>query len=180
MNQENSEPQAQWVTVAVLGKTRGNRGEITAEALSSKPERYQSLTEVYVFAGSPPAQERLAVESVWVHGGALIFKFAGIDSISGAERLRGAEVRVPWSERTPLEPGEYFQSDLLGCDVVDSRTGASLGRVTAWDDAGGAGLLVLEGGVLIPFARSICVEIDPGRKRIVVDLPEGLRELNKQ
>ena len=118
------------------------------------------------------------MEHVWFHGGMLIFKFAGIDSISEAEKLRGAEVRVPWSERAPLEPGEYFQSDLVGCEVVDHRSGESLGRVMGWDDAGGAGLLVLEGGALIPFARSICVDIDPERKRIAVDLPDGLKELN--
>ena len=177
MNEENSEPEARWVTVALLGKPRGNRGEVTAEAFSSKPERYQSLKEVYVFP-SPSGRERLAVEEVWIHGGVLIFKFVGIDSISEAEKLRGAEVRVPLSERTALEPGEYFQSDLLGCEVVDNRSGASLGRVTRWEDAGGAGLLVLEDGALIPFARSICVDIDPARKRIGVDLPEGLKELN--
>ena len=178
MNGGNSEPEARWVTVAVLRKPRGNRGEVTAEALSSKLERYQSLKEVCVFPSSHSGWERLEVESVWVHGGVLIFKFAGIDSISEAEKLRGAEVRIPWRERAPLEPGEYFQSDLLGCEVVDHRSGASLGRVTGWDDAGGAGLLVLEGGALIPFARSICVEIDPVRKRIAVELPEGLKELN--
>jgi 16S rRNA processing protein RimM len=177
VNEGNSEPEARWVTVAVLGKPRGNRGEVTAEALSSKPERYQLLKDVYVFP-SPSGWERLAVEEVWVHGEVLIFKFAGIDSISEAEKLRGAEVRVPWSERMPLEPGEYFQSDLLGCEVVDNRSGASLGRVTGWNDGGGAGLLVLEDGALIPFVRSICVEIDPARKRIGVHLPEGLKELN--
>jgi len=177
VNEENSEPEARWVTVALLGKPRGNRGEVTAEAFSSKPERYQSLKEVYV-SPSASGRERLAVEEVWVHGGVLIFKFAGIDSISEAEKLRGTEVRVPLSERTPLEPGEYFQSDLLGCEVVDNRSGASLGRVTRWEDAGGSGLLVLEDGALIPFARSICVDIDPARKRIGVNLPEGLKELN--
>lgn len=178
MNEEKSEPEAQWVTVAVLGKPRGNRGEITAEAFSSKPERYQSLKEVIVFSENPSGRARLAVEDVWVHGGVLIFKFAGVDSISEAETLRGAEVRVPWSERAPLEPGEYFQSDLLGCEVVDHRSGAFLGRVTGWEDGGGSGLLILEGGELIPFARSICVDIDPARKRIAVELPEGLKELN--
>jgi 16S rRNA processing protein RimM len=178
VNEGNSEPEARWVTVAVLGKPRGNRGEITAEALSSKAERYQSLKEVHLFPESPPGSEWLTVESVWIHGQALIFKFAGIDSISEAERLRGAEVRVPWSERAPLEPGEYFQSDLLGCEVVDNRSGASLGLVKGWDDAGGSGLLVLEGGAMIPFARSICVDIDPACKRIAVELPEGLKELN--
>ena len=172
-------PEKEWVAVALLGRPRGNRGELTALALSSKPERYQSLREVYL-AGETGVSlpERLEVEAVWFHRGMPVFKFRGVDTISDAERLAGAEVRVPAAERAPLEPGEFYQSDLLGCEVVDRRTGELLGRVEGWTDGGGAGLLVMEGGWLIPFARSICVEIDPAAKRIVVELPEGLRELN--
>jgi 16S rRNA processing protein RimM len=92
--------------------------------------------------------------------------------------LYGAEVCVPVSERTPLEDGEYFQSDLIGCEVVDHGTGESLGRVTGWDDGGGSGLLLV-GDLMIPFSRSICVEIDPAARRIAVDLPEGLKDLNR-
>jgi 16S rRNA processing protein RimM len=102
-----------------------------------------------------------------------------VDSISEAERLVGAEVRIPIAERTPLEPGEFFQSELMGCEVIDRRTGESLGRVEGWEDSGGAGLLAVEGGLLIPFARSICVEIEPAARRIVVELPEGLKDLNR-
>ena len=169
-----------WVTVAVLGKYRGNRGEVTALALSGKPERYQALREVHLF--SPDESEGhvcYQVESTWFHNGTLIFKFQGVESISDAESLAGAEVRVPLSERAPLEPGEFFQSDLVGCEVVERRTGESLGRVTGWEDAGGAGLLVVEGGLMIPFARAICVEIDLEAKRIAVELPDGLKDLNR-
>ena len=167
-------PEPRWVTVALLGKTRGNRGEITALALSSKPERYQSLRRVYLFGGGEPFE----VESAWFHERALVLKFRGIDSISDAEKLAGAEVRIPESERTPLEPGEFFQTDLVGCAVIERKTGHCLGRVAGWEDSGGSGLLVVEGGLLIPFARSICVEIDPAARRIVVELPEGLKDLN--
>jgi 16S rRNA processing protein RimM len=173
VNGTPSGPETEWVTVAVLGKPRGNRGEVTAEAFSSKPERFQSLSRVYLFGAGEP----FPVEEVWFHNGVPIFKFAGVDSISDAEKLRGSEVRIPFSERAPLDPGEYFQSDLLRCDVVDRRTGQSLGKVVDWEEAG-SGLLVLESGALIPFARSICVSIDPVGKRIEVDLPEGLKELN--
>jgi 16S rRNA processing protein RimM len=180
-----SEPlDAGWVTVAVLGKTRGNRGEITAWALSGKPERYQALEGVYLFGtvenrGTVGAGQRFEVESTWFHQQTLIFKFKGVDTISDAERLTGLEVRVPMSERTPLEPGEFFQSDLVGCEVVDRGTGESLGRVSGWQDSGGPGLLVVEGDLLIPFARAICVEIDPAGRRIAVELPEGLKDLNR-
>ena len=169
-----SPPDSEWVTIALLGKTRGNRGEITAWSLSSKPERFESLNEVWLFG----AGEKLEVESTWFHYTTLIFKFRGVDTISDAERLTGSEVRVPVSARVALEPGEFFESDIVGCEVFDRRTGKPLGRVSAWQDGGGAGVLAV-GDLLIPFARSICVEIDPAARRIGVELPEGLEDLNR-
>ena len=168
------------MAIAQLGKTRGNRGEVTAVALSSKPERYQALQEVFLFAPDGSAGgEKYEIESTWFHGGTLVFKFRGVDTISDAELLYGREVRIPASQRMTLDQGEYFQSDLIGCEVVDKRTGESMGHVTAWDEGGGAGLLVVDDRLLIPFARSICVEIDPAAKRIAVELPEGLKDLNR-
>ncbi|HEY1219970.1 MAG TPA: ribosome maturation factor RimM [Bryobacteraceae bacterium] len=169
-------PEDAWVTVARLGKTRGNRGEITALALSDRPERYQELGQVYLCGTGAPLPHQ--VEHTWFHNGTLIFKFQGVDTISDAQLLVGMEVRIPIAERTEIAPGEFFQSDLVGCEVVDRKSGARLGRVEAWQDGGGCGLLVVEGGLLIPFARSICVEIDVQARRIAVELPEGLRELN--
>ena len=169
-----SEAQPAWVTIAVLGKTRGNRGEITAHPFS-RPERFESLSEVYLFGTG----ERREVESTWFHQGALIFKFRGIDTISEAEALTGAEVRLPIAERVALEPGEYFHDDLVGCEVIERQTREVLGRVTEWQEAGGAGMLIVENNLMIPFARAICVEIDPGAKRIEVELPEGLKDLNR-
>jgi 16S rRNA processing protein RimM len=169
---------AEWVTVALLGRTRGNRGEITALSLSSKPERFENLREVFLFRPADPAGARFEVESTWFHDRTLIFKFRGVDSISDAESLSGAEVRVPFAERAPLEPGEFFDSDLIGCDVIDRRTGQSLGSVSAIQDGGGGGLLAV-GELLIPFAKAICVAIDPAAKRIEVELPEGLLDVNR-
>ena len=168
-----------WVAVAIVGKTRGNRGEVTAVALSSKPERYEALEQVTLFPpGGPAGGVPYEIEETWFHQGVLILKFHGVDSIGEAESLYGAEVCVPESERIQLEEGEYFQSDLMGCEVVDRRTGESLGRVTGWDDGGGSGLLMV-GDLMIPFARNICVEINPAARRIAVDLPEGLKDLNR-
>ncbi len=164
-----------WVTIAILRRVRGNRGELAATPLSSRIERYQELKTVYLFGNGAPHE----VDSVWLHGDRLIFKFKGIDTISAAEPLQGAEVRVPRRERAMLDHGEYYQSDLIGCEVVEKQGGRRLGRVVAWHEMGGPGLLEVEGGLMIPFARSICLEIDPAARRIVVELPEGLEELSR-
>ncbi len=162
-----------WVTVALLGRARGIRGELTAFSYS-KPERFETLNEVFLFPGGTPYR----VESAWFHDNKLILKFHGVDTMTDAEALVGREVRVPRSERASLDPGEYFEADLIGCEVVEREGGASLGRVTAFDDGGCSGVLEVDGRLLIPFVRAICVAIEPEARRIVVDLPPGLKEIN--
>ena len=73
---------------------------------------------------------------------------------------------------------------LLDDEVVERASGEPLGRVSGCLDQGGPGVLQVETSergheLLIPFARAICVDIDVDRKKIAVDLPEGLKELNK-
>jgi 16S rRNA processing protein RimM len=174
-----------WVTLAVLGRTWGRHGELIATSLTSGPERFSGLEHVYLFGaeGAPGALRPLDIESVWEHRGQLVFKFRGIGSISDAEPLEGAEVRVPREQRAALPRDEYYQSDLIGCEVVDRATGGRVGSVRAIQDSGGPLLLAVGGEdedepMLIPFVRAICVDIDVDARRIVVDLPEGLKELN--
>lgn len=144
--------------------------------MSSRLERFDGLQEVFL----SPSGDRHEVENLWWHDGRLVLKFKGIDSISQAETLSGAEVRVPREKSIQLEAGEYFQADLVGCEVIERASGERVGRVENFLETGGPGLLDLGGDLLIPFARSICVEIDPAAKRILVDLPDGLKEINRK
>jgi 16S rRNA processing protein RimM len=118
----------------------------------------------------------MQVERIWMHGDHLIFKFQGVDSISDAEKLAGAEVSIPFEERATLAEDEVYQSDLVGCEVLDA-TGRSLGVVSDFQETGGTPLLHV-GDLLIPFARSICTTIDLENKRIIVNPPDGLLDLN--
>lgn len=174
----------EWVSIARLLRTRGRRGELSALALTSHRERFAGLEEVTLFGGEgfPRQRRRFAIEEIWEHGDRLIIKFAGVDGIGEAEALRGAEVQVPQDERFALPEGEYYHSDLIGCRVFDRRGGREIGVVEDFLDAGGNGLLrVMDGRgreVLIPFRKQICVSIDLAAKRIEIDPPDGLVELN--
>jgi 16S rRNA processing protein RimM len=126
-----------------------------------------------VFVNERPME----VEETWMHGDHLIFKFKGVDSISDAEKLAGADVAIPFEQRAQLTEEEVYQSDLIGCAVVDAA-GRSLGMVEDFQETGGTPLLRVGTDLLIPFAKSICTKIDLEGKQITVNLPEGLLDLN--
>ena len=125
------------------------------------------------------ASRVLRLERVWKHQGRPVLKFEGVDSISDAEALVGSDILVPEAEAALPEPGEYSHADLIGCAVVSEA--GQLGVVRAVEDYGGSPLLEIETEdgrkILVPFARSICTEIDVARKVIRANLPEGLTEL---
>ena len=120
------------------------------------------------------------VERVWYHKDQPIFKLRGVDSIDQAQPLVDQDVCVPLAERWALADGEYYFSDLVGCRMVDHRTGKPVGTVTGWQELGGPTVLeVNEGEILVPFAAEMLRNIDLEAKEIRVDLPEGLLDLNR-
>jgi 16S rRNA processing protein RimM len=177
----------EWAPVARLGRTRGLKGEIYGDS-GIEAERLSRMEQVWL--RTPEGAwlrdcEPLEIARVRAYKDRLIFQFVGVDSIEAAEELERCEVLIPKSERQPLAEGEFYFADLVGCEVFDRASGRKLGVVTGWQQYGGPDVLEVqvEGAppetvAMVPFARSICVEIDPAGRRIVVDPPEGLLELN--
>ena len=110
-----------------------------------------------------------------------VVKFRGIDHISEAERLIGAEIKVAADQLKPLQEGWFYTFQLKGCRVF-AGGGEYLGTITDVLDLGGAEVLKVDSEneeTLIPFAREYLKKIDLDQQRIDVDLPDGLRGLNK-
>lgn len=183
----NHESSPQFVTVARLLRPQGRRGEVAAEILTDFPERLAKLSSVYLTDGRS-APRAVNLRGCWIsqsRGGQAIFHFEGADSISDAEKLVGLEVQIPFAARMPLPGGSYYVTDLIGCEVRDVQ-GRAVGRVrdvqSTGESTAGTPLLVIdapEGELLIPLALEICVRVDVNARSIEVNLPEGLRELNR-
>src|SRR5262249_32220538 len=105
----------------------------------------------------------------------------GIEHISEAEKLVGAELQISARDLPPPREGSFYTFQLKGCRVF-TIVGEYIGLVQDVLDLGGAEILKVDRGdeeTLIPFARPYLKRIDLAEQRIEVDLPEGLRELNK-
>jgi len=114
-----------------------------------------------------------------------VLKFQGIDSISAAEELVGCELQIPIAERTPLEEGTAYVSDLVGCvvwDVAADGKATEVGAISGVQfGAGEAPLLVVRSGkreLLIPFAAEYLRRLDLPARRVEMHLPEGLLDVD--
>ena len=125
------------------------------------------------------------LEDHWFHKGGVVLKFAGVDSISDAEQLGRLELQVPREERTELEAGAAYVSEIVGCEVWVTKAGDPqlLGTVTEVQfGAGEAPLLMVKGQgdqqeILLPYAEEFLKSADFAARRIEMQLPEGLLEL---
>jgi 16S rRNA processing protein RimM len=114
----------------------------------------------------------------------MVFKFEGVDSIEEAEKLLRSEIQIPAEERAELEEGAFYVSDLLGCRVVEvGQAERAVGTVVDVNfGAGTAPLLIVinESGqeFMIPFVESFTKKLDLKWKRIEMQLPEGMLELD--
>jgi 16S rRNA processing protein RimM len=169
----------EFVTLARVVKTQGRRGEVAVEVHTDIPDRLHVGLRVFALA-EDNARRELHIEDSWPHKDWLVLKFAGVDSISDAEVLIGSELQLPSSERTELESGAAYVSDLIGCMLVDRDREVGLVRDVRFG-AGEAPLLVVGSGkseLEIPYAQEFLVQVDLDGKRIKMNLPEGLLDVN--
>jgi 16S rRNA processing protein RimM len=110
-----------------------------------------------------------------------VVAFDGCATMEDAEQFAGLELRVPEDALQPLAPGSYYHHQLVGC-AVETTAGEPVGTVERVDGGRAGSLLVVRGRrgeVLIPLTTPICIEVDVVARRIRVEPPDGLLEVNE-
>ena len=179
-----------WEAMIVVGRVaraHGNRGQVIANVETDFPDlRFRPGNALHVVDGG--RLRRLEIAAARFHAGRPVLTLAGIGTMDEAEALAGRELRVPESELPGLPPGSFYHHALAGC-TVRTVEGADVGTVTEVAGSAGAHRLLVRraddpdgatGEIDVPLAESICVEVDPERRVIVVDPPAGLLELNRR
>ena len=177
-------PGEDWDDYAVVGRiarTHGHRGQVIVNPETDFVEsRFRVGAEFY--ARRDGRVGRMRVTTMRVHLGRPVIGLEGIDTMTDAEGLAGLELRVPTSDLQALPAGTFYRHDLVGCRV-ETVAGQAVGEVTAVQGDVGASRLVVggEGGeILTPLVQPMCPVIDVAARRIVVDPPVGLLEVNRR
>src|ERR1700752_2295621 len=177
-------PDSEWhrmVLVGRIARPHGIRGHVIVTPETDFVEdRFK--TGATFWTRSERGQEVLTVNSARVQNGRPVIGFEGFGSIEDVERLAGLDLRIPEDSLLPLGAGAYYVHDLVGC-AVETLSGATVGEVRRGEGGAGASVLSVEGRrgeVLVPLAADICVEVDIAGRRIRINPPEGLLELNEK
>jgi 16S rRNA processing protein RimM len=147
----------------------------TGEGVSRRP--------VDVWIGADPksddntADGRMAVvtqvKQLREGGAVYLIKIQGIRDRNAAEELVGRSVFAPESRRAPLQDGEYFADELIGCTVT-SDTGRDYGKIKSVLAQPANDVYETDRGALIPAVKAVVLSVDLDERRITVADIAGL------
>jgi 16S rRNA processing protein RimM len=161
------------VLLGVFGAAQGVRGEVRVKSYTDDPKAigaYGALTDragarVFVFETLRPLKDDM-----------LVARVKGIATRDAAQALTGVEIFARRDQLPPPDADEFYYDDLVGLAAV-TREGAALGRVVALSNFGAGDILEVapeNGGetLLLPFSKTVAVEIDFTGGRIVIEPPQ--------
>ena len=150
---------------------RGLHGEFLLEVISDFPGRFSSGA-ILILGGRAHRVERFSCPP----GGKAALKLEGINSRTDAEAIRDQFLMVT-EDMAPLLPeGDYYHFQIINAKVY-THEGEYLGKVTQILSTGSNDVYVVSSDgkeLLIPALDEVIKEVDVGRGRITVDLPQGL------
>jgi 16S rRNA processing protein RimM len=169
------------LVVGRIGRPHGIRGEVTVEVRTDSPD--VRFAPGSVLLTEPARLGPLTVAAARWHSGRLLLHVAGVSDRTGAEALRGIVLSADVDDDdVPEDPEEYFDHQLRGLTAV-TVSGDTLGVVDDVVHLPGQDLLSVRrvGGreVLVPFVAEFVPEIDVEGGRILLELPNGLLELDE-
>ncbi len=166
-------PQAQdLIAVGKCLKPHGIRGELKVAILTDFPERFEQTDSVYLQLDEVVFEK--SVEATRFHGGCVLVKLSGVDSIDQAEQWRNAILSITADQLMELEEDEYWHFELEGLEVLDP-TGQRIGRLKEVLRTPGHDLYSVEGSegeILIPAVKEYILAVDLKSGQVTARLPQ--------
>jgi 16S rRNA processing protein RimM len=165
-------------TVGKIVNTHGIRGELKIISETDFPERFDVGSEL-VIVDAQNNQTQVKVQSSRLHKNMYIVKFDKYDNINDVEKYKGTLLKIEAKYQEPLEEGEYYYNEIIGCKVI-TEEGQELGLITEILTPGANDVWVVSlpnnKQLLLPVIDQVVLEVDVPAKIVRIHLMEGLLE----
>lgn len=146
------------ILVGKIVAPQGIRGEFRVQSFAAKPDDFKTFRIICDKCESDKFHfVRVLKQNV------IVAKIDGIDDRNAVESLRGTELFVSRDDLPELKSGEYYQTDLIGFDVV--RDGKKIGVVDGFQNYGGGDIIELDNGEMVSFVGAT---VDAHNKKIML------------
>ena len=167
-------PQNEWKQVGKIKDAHSLKGEMFALIFSKDISWAEGLQECQIGSQIYKVQRWKAYKE------GLLLKVVGVEDRTAAEKLKGQSFSIPQNLLQSEEGETIFLSEILDFQIVDPN-GKVLGKISGFSNNVAQDVLVVEkadgGQAEIPFVEDFIVEIDFDNKKIEMDLPEGIWDL---
>lgn len=147
------------ILVGKIVAFQGVRGDVRIQAYTATPS---DLRDMQIESSQFKPDDFRFIRAL-PNSNVIIAHIRGFEDRTSAEVLRGTELFVNRESLPKLKDGEYYQTDLIGFDVV--RDGETVGKVDGFQNFGAGDIMELDNGKMVAF-RGVTVDFE--NKTIVV------------
>ena len=169
------------LVVGRIGKPQGIRGEVTLQVRTDDPDtRFAAGAVLHT---DPPERGPLTVAGARWHNSLLVVAFEGFEDRNAAETLRETMLQVDARTLPPPEDEDEFHDHVLRGMAAELVDGSPLGEVADVLHLPHGDVLVVrrtgsDAEVLVPFVKAMVPVVDVAARRLQVDPPEGLLDMD--
>ena len=156
------------------------KGEILAKLDTDSPNTYLDMESLLI--ETPQGLVPYFIDRSQLHKSSLLrLKFEGIDSENEAQALIKKDLFLPLKRLTPLEGNQFYYHEIIGFTAIDQMD-KEIGVIKNVNDSGPQPLFVIDADdteILIPIHDYFIKNLDRQKKKMYLDLPEGLLDIFK-
>ena len=164
-----------FIIIGKIVSTQGNKGEVKVVPLTNSIDRFRKLTDIFIKKGNN--KKLLNINNLKIKKNTVILKLEGIENIEKAEMIVGSFLEVKRSNAIKLPKDTYFIFDIIGLEVYTNEN-ELLGKVENIISTGSNDVYVVKNKdkqeILIPAIREVIKNIDLEKKRISINMVDGL------
>jgi len=157
------------------------KGEIILKLDTDEPDIYENLDAVFLDLGDKLLPFFIE-NSLLQKGNQLRIRFEDINNEADADTIIKKDVYLPLALLPKLEGDQFYFHEIIGFILEDVNFG-KVGKITSINDKTAQDLFVIEKGdseILIPMIDDFIKKIDRKNKKVIVETPEGLIQMNME